>query len=77
MSKKNTQLFDRMIVPKTIYAKKPSANFTKDALIDIIKLDAATHCRNNPDLEFKAVGEPVKNADRSITYPILFQLKMQ
>lgn len=64
---------NRLRIEKIIYAKR--VDVTKDQVIQILNLEIETHLRNNPDLCFIAIGEMKKNADRSQTYPILFELK--
>lgn len=63
----------RLILHKTIYAKRKG--LTRKELGEIFRIEAETHLRNNPDLGFLKIGDPVENSDRSKTFPMYFAVK--
>lgn len=66
----------RLSIKKVIYAQNPAKTYQQ--VLDILDLEATTHLRENPDLEFDADKYnpvPKENADRSQTYTLPFKLK--
>lgn len=64
---------NRLVLHKTIYAKRK--RLTSKEIGEIFRIEAETHLRNNPDLGFIKIGEPVDNEDRSKTFPLYFGVK--
>lgn len=59
---------------KTIYAKK-KGTFDNNMLKKVLALEIQQHLSKHSDVLFGTVGEPIKNDDRSYTYPLLFVAK--
>lgn len=70
-----TKADDRLVLNKTIYIKRKGLN--NDQLSEILRQEAETHIRNNPDLVFIKVGKAQKNADLSTTFPMLFDYRIK
>lgn len=64
---------NRFQIHKTIYAKRKP--FSNKELNGVLLLEVQTHLSAHTDLSFVGVGKEVKNADRSLTFPLQFKLK--
>jgi hypothetical protein len=64
-------------VTKTIYAKKKSTQFNKDTFSKIIQNEVDYHLSKYPGLKFKNIEKPKHNDDRSLTYTIKFERKLE
>jgi len=62
----------RLNVKKTIYAKPKG--FDQSLMKKVLKVEVEKHLSEHPDLVFKGTTDGIKNADKSITYTLLFSL---
>lgn len=61
-----------LVLEKTIYAKYKKYALSIKQVNEILQMEAETHIRNNPGLQFLKMGQSRQNEDKSITYVMMF-----
>ena len=64
-----------LLLEKTIYAKSRKIGYSSEKTLEILNLEVETHLRKYPEVQFKGMGKARENADRSVTYFIIFEKK--